>query len=92
MALSQAEVAERMGVVKEQVDQIETGKVFTIDALSRYVSTLGGELRLVADFDEETVLVGTDDLLRRLMREHRRQRAIADYERLREDQRNGSPM
>ncbi|MFD0556650.1 helix-turn-helix protein [Stackebrandtia endophytica] len=65
MALTQSEVAERMGVSKGRVSQIENGEVSTIDALSRYVSALGGELRLVADFDEETILVGTDEFLRR---------------------------
>lgn len=57
LALTQAEVAERMGVSKGRAGQIEHGEISTVDVLSRYVRALGGELRLVADFKDETVLV-----------------------------------
>src|SRR5215469_4807091 len=40
--LSQSEVAERMGVTKSRVSQIERGEVSTIEAVARYVQAIGG--------------------------------------------------
>ncbi|MEV2276876.1 helix-turn-helix domain-containing protein [Nocardiopsis sp. NPDC049922] len=60
--LTQAAVAERMGVTKGWVSQIEQGEVFTVDAIARYVHALGGELRLTADFDGCSYTVSTDRL------------------------------
>jgi len=40
--LTQAEVAERMGVTKSRVSQIERGEVSTIEAVARYVQAIGG--------------------------------------------------
>jgi transcriptional regulator with XRE-family HTH domain len=54
----QAQVAERMGVGKSRVSQIETGKVATRDVLDRYVEALGGRLSLMADFGDELLRVG----------------------------------
>ena len=45
LGLTQAEVAERMGVTKSRVSQIERGEVSTIEALARYVQALGGTSR-----------------------------------------------
>jgi transcriptional regulator with XRE-family HTH domain len=55
---TQAQVAERMGVGKSLVGQIETGKVATRDVLDRYVEALGGRLSLMADFGAELLRVG----------------------------------
>jgi len=55
---TQAQVAERMGVGKSRVSQIETGKVSTRDVLDRYVEALGGRLSLMADFGDELLRVG----------------------------------
>ena len=55
---TQAQVAERMGVGKSRVSQIETGKVATRDVLDRYVEALGGRLSLMADFGDELLRVG----------------------------------
>lgn len=55
--LSQQQVAAAMGVSVARVSQIESGAVSTRDVLSRYVSALGGVLRLVADFGDEFLLV-----------------------------------
>jgi len=55
--LTQAELAERMGVSKGRVSQIEQGKVATLSAVAQYVEALGGRLRVVADFGDHTRLV-----------------------------------
>ncbi|KOX15877.1 helix-turn-helix domain-containing protein [Nocardiopsis sp. NRRL B-16309] len=60
--LTQGDVAERMGVTKGRVSQIEQGEVFTVDAIARYVRALGGELRLTADFDGASYTVSSDRL------------------------------
>ncbi|MFI9407438.1 helix-turn-helix domain-containing protein [Nocardia sp. NPDC052316] len=56
--LSQKQVAEQMGVSVVRVSQIEQGEVSTRDVLDRYVSALGGVLKLVADFGDEQLRVG----------------------------------
>ena len=56
--LNQAQVAERMGVSVARVSQIESGDVSTRDVLDRYVSALGGTLKIIADFGDEQLKVG----------------------------------
>jgi transcriptional regulator with XRE-family HTH domain len=51
--LTQQQVAARMGVSVARVSQIEAGNVSTQDVLNRYVSALGGTLKLIADFGDE---------------------------------------
>lgn len=61
LELSQADVAERMGVTKSRVSQIERGEVSTVEVIARYVEALGGQLRISAEFgDDSYVLGGTD--------------------------------
>ncbi|WP_329134092.1 helix-turn-helix domain-containing protein [Streptomyces sp. NBC_00670] len=56
---TQADVAERMGVSKGRVSQIESGQVSGTDVVARYVEALGGNLMLVAVFaDGELRKVG----------------------------------
>ncbi|PXX64073.1 helix-turn-helix protein [Nocardia tenerifensis] len=55
--LNQKQVAEQMGVSVARVSQIEQGEVSTRDVLDRYVSALGGVLKLVADFGDEQLRV-----------------------------------
>jgi len=52
------QVAERMGVGKSRVSQIERGRVSTREVLDRYVEALGGRLSLMADFGDELLRVG----------------------------------
>ncbi|EGG49341.1 MULTISPECIES: helix-turn-helix domain-containing protein [Streptomyces] len=47
---TQAQVAERMGVSKGRVSQIESGQVSGTEVVTRYVEALGGNLMLVAVF------------------------------------------
>jgi DNA-binding XRE family transcriptional regulator len=56
--LTQAQVADKMGVGKSRVSQIERGRVSTREVLDRYVEALGGRLSLVADFGDELLRVG----------------------------------
>ncbi|MFF4346617.1 helix-turn-helix domain-containing protein [Streptomyces sp. NPDC001530] len=49
---TQAQVAERMGVTKGRVSQIESGQVSGTDVVARYVEALGGSLVLVAVFGD----------------------------------------
>lgn len=60
--LTQAQLADAMGVTPGRVSQIERGEVATIDALARYVSALGGRLDLVANFDDHTLTVITTEV------------------------------
>jgi DNA-binding XRE family transcriptional regulator len=55
--MTQEKVASRMGVSVARVSQIEAGAVSTQDVLSRYVSALGGTLKLIADFGDEQLKV-----------------------------------
>ncbi|REE98407.1 helix-turn-helix domain-containing protein [Thermomonospora umbrina] len=61
LGLTQAEAAERMGVTKGRVSQIERGEVSTVEAIARYVQALGGHLQISAVFgDDLYILRGTD--------------------------------
>lgn len=60
LGLTQVNVAERMGVSKSRVSQIERGEVSTIDAVARYVHAIGGHIQISAVFgDDLYVLRGT---------------------------------
>jgi DNA-binding XRE family transcriptional regulator len=49
---TQAQVAERMGVSKGRVSQIESGQVSGTEIMARYIQALGGNPMLVAVFDD----------------------------------------
>ncbi|WP_370943399.1 XRE family transcriptional regulator [Amycolatopsis sp. cg5] len=70
MRLSQAEVAQRMGISQPRVSQLENGDIgqLEVDTLSRYVVALGGRLKLVADFDDHDVNVSTAEVDRDVAR------------------------
>jgi DNA-binding XRE family transcriptional regulator len=55
--LTQEQVATRMGISVARVSQIEAGDVSTQDVLNRYVSALGGTLKLIADFGDEQLKI-----------------------------------
>ncbi|MDX3281768.1 helix-turn-helix domain-containing protein [Streptomyces scabiei] len=50
--ITQAQVAERMGVTKGRVSQIESRQVSGTDVVARYVEALGGNLVMVAVFGD----------------------------------------
>jgi DNA-binding XRE family transcriptional regulator len=55
--MTQEQVATRMGVSVARVSQIENGDVSTQDVLNRYVTALGGTLKLIADFGDEQLKI-----------------------------------
>ncbi|HEY3877558.1 MAG TPA: helix-turn-helix transcriptional regulator [Trebonia sp.] len=60
LGLTQADVAERMGVTKSRVSQIERGEVSTIETVARYVQAIGGQIQISAVFgDDHYILRGT---------------------------------
>src|SRR6266705_6694100 len=59
--LTQAELAQAMGVTPGRVSQIERGELATIDAVARYVQALGGRLDLIASFGDHTLTVTTTE-------------------------------
>jgi DNA-binding XRE family transcriptional regulator len=50
--LTQQQVAERMGVTKGRVSQIEQGKVAGQEVVARYAAALGGRLHQAIYFDD----------------------------------------
>ncbi|GAA3723826.1 helix-turn-helix domain-containing protein [Plantactinospora mayteni] len=50
--LTQQQVADRMGVTKGRVSQIEQGKVSGHDIIARYAAALGGRLHQAIYFDD----------------------------------------
>jgi DNA-binding XRE family transcriptional regulator len=50
--MTQAEVAEAMGVSQQRVSAIESGSVAELVTLADYVHALGGELKVIADFGD----------------------------------------
>ena len=53
---TQAEVARAMGVSQARVSRMEHGDVdrMQVESIAAYVAAIGGHLRLVADFDQNT--------------------------------------
>ena len=50
--LTQQQVAERMGVTKGRVSQIERGKISGQDVVARFAAALGGQLHQAIYFDD----------------------------------------
>jgi DNA-binding XRE family transcriptional regulator len=55
--MTQEQVATRMGVSVARVSQIESGDVSTQDVLNRFITALGGTLKLIADFGNEQLKI-----------------------------------
>jgi DNA-binding XRE family transcriptional regulator len=53
--LTQQEVADRMGVTKGRVSQIEQGKISGQDVLARFATALGGHLHQAIYFDDGNI-------------------------------------
>ncbi|MFD0023860.1 XRE family transcriptional regulator [Streptomyces sp. NPDC058382] len=58
--MTQNEVAETLGVTQGRVSQIEKGAVARteVETLAAYVTALGGRLKIVADFGDESLVLG----------------------------------
>lgn len=70
--LSQTALAKRMGVSQPRVSQLELGDIalMEVGTIHRYITALGGQLRIVADFDDHTEIVSTSQLDRQGPDEH----------------------
>lgn len=51
-AMTQQQIADKMGVTKGRVSQIEQGKIAGQDVLARYAAALGGRLHQAIYFDD----------------------------------------
>jgi DNA-binding XRE family transcriptional regulator len=58
--ITQVEVAKEMGVTQARVSRIEKGQLVRseVDTLAAYVQALGGKLKIIADFGDETYVLG----------------------------------
>lgn len=56
---TQTDVGRQMGVSQKRVSELEHGELARteVDTISRYVSALGGRVRIVADFPGHTVTI-----------------------------------
>src|SRR5215469_16989881 len=59
--LTQAQLAQAMGVTPGRVSQIERGELATIDGVARYVQALGGKLDLIASFGDHSLTITTTE-------------------------------
>lgn len=50
--MTQAEVADAMGVSQQRVSAIESGSVAELATLADYIRAIGGELKVIADFGD----------------------------------------
>jgi predicted XRE-type DNA-binding protein len=57
---TQTDIARAMGVSQARVSRIEKGQLARseVDTLAAYVSALGGRLKIVADFGDESYVLG----------------------------------
>jgi predicted XRE-type DNA-binding protein len=57
---TQVQVAEAMGVTQARVSRIEKGQLerSEVDTLAAYVKALGGKPKIVAEFGDETYVLG----------------------------------
>jgi Helix-turn-helix. len=57
---TQVEVAAAMGVSQARVSRIEKGQLerSEVETLAAYVNALGGKLKIIADFGDETYVLG----------------------------------
>jgi DNA-binding XRE family transcriptional regulator len=54
--LTQQQVADRMGITKGRVSQIERGRVSGQDVVARYAAALGGQLHQAIYFDDGNIV------------------------------------
>lgn len=68
VGLTQDVVAARMGISQSRVSQLERGDLnqMEVDTLRRYIAALGGQLKIVADFEDHDVTVSRSEVDRDL--------------------------
>lgn len=57
--LTQAQVAQAMGITQGRISQIEHGEIndAEVETLTRYATALGGKLRLLVDFGDDLIQI-----------------------------------
>lgn len=55
--LTQEEVADKLGVVESALSKIEYQDDIQVSALSRYIKSLGGSLKIVARFPDKEIII-----------------------------------
>ena len=57
---TQVDIAKAMGVTQARVSRIEKGELTRseVDTLAAYVQALGGKLKIIADFGDESYVLG----------------------------------
>jgi transcriptional regulator with XRE-family HTH domain len=61
--LSQAELAERLGITQSRVSALERAEDVKVSTLQGYVAALGGELHITAEIDGERIELASDSEL-----------------------------
>ncbi|WP_236796360.1 helix-turn-helix domain-containing protein [Amycolatopsis sp. GM8] len=64
VGISQTELAKRMGVSQPRISQLEQGDPgqMELDTIHRYITALGGRMKVIADFDDHDVVVSSSQL------------------------------
>ncbi|RDI20171.1 helix-turn-helix domain-containing protein [Lentzea flaviverrucosa] len=64
VGLTQVDVAKHMDVSQARISQLEQGEVdqLEVDTVRRYITALGGSLKIVADIDGEAVTLATSQV------------------------------
>jgi DNA-binding XRE family transcriptional regulator len=60
--LTQAQVAETLGVQQADISKLEQRPNLTLLTLARYIEATGGRLRVVAEYDNDSVEIQLSDL------------------------------
>ena len=61
-ALTQAQVAETLGVRQADISKLEQRPNVTLLTLARYIEATGGRLRVVAEYDNDSVEIELSDV------------------------------
>jgi DNA-binding XRE family transcriptional regulator len=61
LALTQTDVAKDMGIVQSALSKIEHQDDIQISTLSRYIKSLGGNLKIIASFPDREIVISQFD-------------------------------
>jgi DNA-binding XRE family transcriptional regulator len=60
IGLTQQQVAAELGVSQPEVSKLESRDTYLLETLARFVAATGGRLRIIAEYDIDTVVELTD--------------------------------
>jgi DNA-binding XRE family transcriptional regulator len=61
LELTQTDVAKDMGIVQSALSKIEHQDDIQISTLSRYIKSLGGNLKIIASFPDQEIVISQFD-------------------------------